>query len=68
MLSPRDFFFLLEDIRVDLDLLMLIAHIKLLTGDPCNSLLAIHLLDALQPPLVVLEVVFDAIEFHNPHF
>lgn len=46
---------------------MLIAHIKLLTGDPCNSLLAIHLLDALQPPLVVLEVVLDAIELHYPH-
>ena len=68
MLSSRDFFLFLKDIRVDLDLFMLIAHIKLLTGDPCNSLLAIHLLDALQSPLVVLEVVFDSIELHNPHF
>lgn len=68
MLPSRDLFLLLEDIRVDLDLLMLIAHIKLLTGDPRHSFLAIHLLDALQPPLVVLEVVLDAIQLHNPHF
>lgn len=67
MLPSRDFFLLLEDIGVDLDLLMLIAHIKLLTGDPGYSFLAIHLLDALQPPLVVLEVILDAVELHNPH-
>jgi hypothetical protein len=67
-LSAGEFLLLVEDLGVEFDLLVLVGEVEVLAGGAGDPLLAVQLLDGLQPSLVALVVVLDPVQLHYPHF
>ena len=58
----------MESLGVGFDLFELIGDIEMLAGESHDFLFAVELLDALQSPLMLLVLIFNAIQLHYPHW